>query len=121
MEEAIDRLDATPIDRVVAQGAEVLEEAAAALACMTALYTTPGDTLDQRWQQQINDLVAAAASLEQLADFAATAPPTPRRPARGETIMPNPTPFGYRDATGAGTRCWCARHRTAPGRCSTSP
>ena len=36
---------------------------------MTALYATPGGRLDQRWQQQINDLIAAAASLEQLADF----------------------------------------------------
>jgi hypothetical protein len=67
--EAIDRLGRAPLDRLVAQAAEVLEEAAGALACMTALYATPGGELDRRWQQEINDLIAAAASLEQLADF----------------------------------------------------
>ena len=69
VEEAIDRLGCAPLDRMVAQAAEVLEEAAGALACMTALYATPGGHLDRRWQQEINDLIAAAASLEQLADF----------------------------------------------------
>ena len=69
VEEAIDRLGHAPLDRLVAQAAEVLEEAASALACMTALYATPGGQVDQRWQQHINDLIAAAASLEQLADF----------------------------------------------------
>jgi hypothetical protein len=67
--EAIDKLGASPTDRLAAQSAEALEEAAAALACMTALYTSPGGTLDERWQAQIDQLVAAAASLEQLADF----------------------------------------------------
>ena len=48
----------------------MLEEAAGALACMTALYATPGAAgSTSAWQQQINDLIAAAASLEQLADF----------------------------------------------------
>ena len=42
VEEAIDRLGRAPLDRLVAQAAEVLEEAAGALACMTALYATPG-------------------------------------------------------------------------------
>ena len=69
VEEAIDRLGRAPMDRLVAQAAEVLEEAAGALACMTALYATPGGHVDECWQQQINDLIAAAASLEQLADF----------------------------------------------------
>jgi len=69
VEEAIDRLGHAPHDRQVAQAAEVIEEAAGALACMTALYATPGGQVDQRWQQQINDLIAAAASLEQLGDF----------------------------------------------------
>ena len=69
VEEAIDRLGRAPLDRMVAQAAEVLEEAAGALACMTALYAAPGGLVDQRWQQQINELIAAAASLEQLADF----------------------------------------------------
>ena len=69
VEEAIDRLRGAPLDRLVAQAAEVLEEAAGALACMTALFATPGGRVDERWQQQINDLIAAAASLEQLADF----------------------------------------------------
>ena len=69
VEDAIDRLRGAPIDRLVAQAAEVIEEAAGALACMTALYATPGGQVDQRWQQEINDLIAAAASLEQLADF----------------------------------------------------
>lgn len=67
--EAIDKLGASPTDRLAAQSAEALEEAAAALACMTALYASPGGTLDQRWQEQIDELIAAAASLEQLADF----------------------------------------------------
>jgi hypothetical protein len=69
VEDAIDRLGRAPVDRMVAQAAEVLEEAAGALACMTALYATPGGQVDQRWQEQINELIAAAASLEQLADF----------------------------------------------------
>jgi hypothetical protein len=69
VERAIDRLGRAPLDRLVAQAAEVIEEAAGALACMTALYATPGGHLDRRWQQHINDLIAAAGSLEQLADF----------------------------------------------------
>jgi len=69
VEEAIDRLGQAPLERQAAQAAEVLEEAAGALACMTALYATPGGQVDQRWQEQINELIAAAASLEQLADF----------------------------------------------------
>ena len=69
VEHAIDRLGRAPMDRLVAQAAEVIEEAAGALACMTALYATPGGQVDQRWQEQTNDLIAAAASLEQLADF----------------------------------------------------
>jgi hypothetical protein len=69
VEDAIDRLGQAPLDRMVAQAAEVLEEAAGALACMIALYASPGGLVDQRWQQQINELIAAAASLEQLADF----------------------------------------------------
>jgi hypothetical protein len=67
--EAIDKLGASPSDRLAAQSADALEEAAAALACMTALYTSPGGRLDQRWQAQIEQLIGAAASLEQLADF----------------------------------------------------
>ena len=67
--EAIDKLGASPTDRLAAQSAEALEEAAAALACITALYTSPGGTLDERWQAQIDQLIGAAASLEQLADF----------------------------------------------------
>ena len=66
--EAIDKLGASPTDRLAAQSAEALEEEAAALACMTALYTSPGGTLDERWQAQIDQLIGAAASLEQLAD-----------------------------------------------------
>jgi hypothetical protein len=67
--EAIDKLRSSPTDRLAAQSAEALEEAAAALACMTALYTRPGGTLDERWQAQIDQLIGAAASLEQFADF----------------------------------------------------
>jgi hypothetical protein len=70
VQEAIDKLGQTPTDRLAAQSAEALEEAAGALACITALYTRPGDTLDERFRDQIEQLVAAAASLEQLADFA---------------------------------------------------
>jgi len=69
VEDAIDRLARAPVERMVAQAADVLEEAAGALACMTAMYAAPGGQVDERWQQQINDLIAAAASLEQLADF----------------------------------------------------
>ena len=69
VQEAIDKLGRAPTDRLAAQTAEVLEEAAAALACTTALYVSPGGRLDERFQQQITDLIAAAASLEQLADF----------------------------------------------------
>jgi len=68
-QDAIEKLRLAPADRLLAQTAELLEESAAALACMTALYATPGGQLDHRWRQQINDLIAAAASLEQLADF----------------------------------------------------
>ena len=73
--EAIDKLGAAPTDRLAAQSAEALEEAAAALACMTALYTSPGGRLDRQWQAQIEQLIAAAASLEQLADFGGVADP----------------------------------------------
>ena len=69
VEEAIDRLGRARLDQLVAQAAEVMEEAAGALACMTALYATPGGNVDECWQQQINELIAVAASLEQLADF----------------------------------------------------
>ena len=69
VQEAMDKLGRTPNDRLAAQTAEVLEEAAAALACTTAVYVTPGGRLDERFHEQINDLIAAAASLEQLADF----------------------------------------------------
>ena len=67
--EAIEALGASPTDRLAAQSADALEEAAAALACMTALYTSPGGRLDRQWQAQIEQLIGAAASLEQLADF----------------------------------------------------
>ena len=69
VQEAIDKLGRAPSDRLAAQTAEVLEEAAAALACTTAVYVTPGGRLDERLHQQIGELIAAAASLEQLADF----------------------------------------------------
>ena len=84
VEEAIDRIGRAPLDRLVAQAAEVLEEAAGALACMTALYATPGGTVDRRWQQQINDLIAAAASLEQLADFSRHCTTDTRHDQRGD-------------------------------------
>jgi hypothetical protein len=70
VQDAIDKLGQTPTDRLAAHSAEALEEAAGALACITALYTHRGDALDQRFRDQIEQLVAAAASLEQLADFA---------------------------------------------------
>jgi hypothetical protein len=80
--EAIDKLGGSPTDRLAAQSADALEEAAAALACMTALYTSPGGRLDQRWQAQIEQLIGAAASLEQLADFGHHQHPDPRRQRR---------------------------------------
>jgi hypothetical protein len=70
VQDAIDRLARTPTDHLAAQTAEALEQAAGALACITALYTRPGETLDQRFRDQIEQLIVAAASLEQLADFA---------------------------------------------------
>jgi hypothetical protein len=70
VQEAIDTLGRTPTDRLAAHSALALEQAAGALACITALYTRPGDGLDQRFRDQIEQLVAAAASLEQMADFA---------------------------------------------------
>ena len=85
VEEAIDTLGRAPLDRMVAQAAEALEEAAGALACMTALYATPGGHLDRRWQQEINDLIAAAASLEQLADFSRHCATDTNRDPRRET------------------------------------
>ena len=81
--EAIEALGASPTDRLAAQSADALEEAAAALACMTALYTSPGGRLDRRWQAQIEQLIGAAASLEQLADFDRQHHPGPP-PRRGE-------------------------------------
>ena len=104
VEEAIDRLGRAPLDRLVAQAAEVLEEAAGALACMTALYATPGGLVDERWQQQINDLIAAAASLEQLADFSRHCHHRhqPRPAKETDHAQPQPPhPFAYRDAAGA--------------------
>ena len=81
--EAIEALGASPTDRLAAQSADALEEAAAALACMTALYTSPGGRLDRRWQAQIDELIGAAASLEQLADSGRHHHPGPP-PRRGE-------------------------------------
>jgi hypothetical protein len=80
---AIEVLGASPTDRLAAQSADALEEAAAALACMTALYTSPGGRLDRQWQAQIEALIGAAASLEQLADFDRQQHPGPP-PRRGE-------------------------------------
>jgi hypothetical protein len=81
--EAIEALGVAPTDRLAAQSADALEDAAAALACMTALYTSPGGRLDRQWQAQIEALIGAAASLEQLADFDRHQHPGPP-PRRGE-------------------------------------
>ncbi len=70
VEQAIDDLAVAPPDRLIAHAALALERAAGALACMTALYAADGSAIDRRWQEQINDLIAVAAALEQLADFA---------------------------------------------------
>ena len=53
VQDAIDKLGGTPSDRLAAQTAEVLEEAAGALACITAVYVTPGGRLDERFHEQI--------------------------------------------------------------------
>jgi hypothetical protein len=53
VQEAIDRLGRAPSDRLAAQTAEVLEEAAGALACITAVYVTPGGRLDERFHEQM--------------------------------------------------------------------
>jgi hypothetical protein len=82
VEDAIGKLGSSATDRLAAQSAEALEEAAAALACMTALYTSPGGRLDRRWQAQIEQLIGAAASLEQLADSGRQHHPDPRRQRR---------------------------------------
>jgi hypothetical protein len=78
--DAIDTLGRTPTDRLAAHAAGVLEHAAGALACITALYTSPEDTLAVRFREQIEQLVAAAASLEQLADV--TRPTGPQTTSR---------------------------------------
>ena len=89
VQEAIDKLGGRRSNQLAAQTAEVLEEAAGALACTTAVYVTPGGRLDGHFHEQIGDLIAAAASLEQLANFS-------RHTATGNTttseelIMPNP-------------------------------
>jgi hypothetical protein len=69
VQEAIDKLGRVPAEQLVAQAAELLEEAAGALACITAVYVKPGGWVDRRWREQIDHLFAAAASLEQLADY----------------------------------------------------
>ena len=69
VQEAIEILGRTPAPCLPARSARALERAAGALACITAVYATPGGELAERWQTQIDQLVAAAASLEQLADF----------------------------------------------------
>ena len=81
--EAIEALGASPADRLAAQGADALEDAAAALACVTALYTIPGGRLDRRWPAQIDQLIGAAATLEQLADTSRHEHPVPPQ-RRGE-------------------------------------
>jgi len=58
-----------PADALLAQSADALEEAAAALACAVAVYAKPGGETDERWQQQIAQLTAIAAAVEQLADI----------------------------------------------------
>jgi len=69
VEQAIDTLALAPAELIVAHAALALERAAGALACMTALYTADGTAIRQRWQDQIGELVAIAATLEQLADL----------------------------------------------------
>lgn len=66
--EAIEALRDTGAEQLIAQSAATLEEAAGALACITAAYTSPDGELATRWQTHITELVAIAASLEQLAD-----------------------------------------------------
>ena len=69
MREMAERLMGKPADVLLAQSAAALEEAAAELACVSALYAAPGGETDERWQRQIAQLTATAAALEQLADF----------------------------------------------------
>ena len=66
---AIAELRGCPPECLPAHTAELLEQAAAALACATATYTTPRGPLARRLQEQITGMVAAAASFEQLADM----------------------------------------------------
>ena len=65
---AIEALDRVDYERLIAEGAHALEQAAAALACVTAAYTTPEGELADRWETQIAELIRIAASLEQAAD-----------------------------------------------------
>lgn len=74
--QAIETLACTPAPRLAARSAWALEQAAAALACFTAAYSPSGGRLPELWQAEIDDLVAAAASLEQLADFCHHQSPT---------------------------------------------
>ena len=64
VEQAIDALTLAAPQALIAQAAVALKRAAGALACMTALYAADGSEIDRRWQDQINDLVAIAATLD---------------------------------------------------------
>jgi hypothetical protein len=55
-------------ERLLAQTAEVLEEAAAALACASALLAPRGSSLAAHLEEQVTGLLRAAASFELVAD-----------------------------------------------------
>jgi hypothetical protein len=113
-QEAIDKLRLAPTDRLLAQTAELLEESAGALACMTALYATP--RLRRRAPPRDRQEPPAA---DQIRGVTYTSPPVtdsrPRQPKRSPDNRPaprSPTTTG-RPPRARGLRC---RIRLADGR-----
>jgi hypothetical protein len=74
-------------ERLLAQTAEVLEEAAVALACASALLAPRGSSLAARLEEQVT-VLRAAASFELVADGCGRDAPAgrsrPRKDRRGE-------------------------------------
>lgn len=93
VQEAIDKLRRAPTDRLMAQTAEVLEEAAGALACITAFYTSPGGTLERCWQEQINQLITVPNYFRE-ESFAARLREAPGRPWRPVELVDHAAAHG---------------------------
>jgi hypothetical protein len=70
------RLLRLPVDQQFAAAARALTQAAGALAVITTFYTHPGSEISDKFDGQVQELIALAASLEHTADGA---PPSPDR------------------------------------------